>query len=78
MAYWSIYVSPNEEKSLKKTIQKIAEKHRWSFSQAVTGLLREHLIEKKNSLSDNETWNLMSSQSFFEGYPEEDGIYDAL
>ena len=80
MAYWSIYVSPDEEKPLKKTIQELAKKQRWSFSQAVTGLLREHLLEKKNRISDNDAWDLITAKAFFEDYPQDDkeNIYDSL
>ncbi len=47
MAYWSVYVSKDDERSLKKKIERIAETNRWSFSQAVTGILREHLLEEQ-------------------------------
>lgn len=78
MAYWSVYVSKEEEKLLKGHIQQIADKNRWSFSQAVSGILKEHLIDEKKRISDEQTWNLLTAQSFFEGYPEEDSIYDSL
>ena len=78
MSYWSIYVSPDEEKTLKERIGKIAEKKRWSFSQAVIGLLREHLIDEKKRISDEEAWTLLTAESFFEGYSEKDSAYDSL
>jgi len=33
----SVYVSRDDERDLKKILEKIAEKKRWSFSQAVAG-----------------------------------------
>ncbi len=78
MSYWSIYVSKEDEKTLKNAVQKIADKHRWSFSQAVSGILREHLIEEKKRISEEESWDLLSTQTFFEGYSEKDSIYDTL
>lgn len=78
MSYWSIYVSKEDESALKKAVQKIADKNRWSFSQAVSGILREHLIEERKRISEDENWTLLSTQAFFEGYPEKDSIYDTL
>lgn len=76
MGNWSVYVSPDEESLLKEKIKKIAEENRWSFSQAVAGILREHLIEEKKRLSDETGWALLTARSFFEGYMEKDNIYD--
>jgi hypothetical protein len=78
MSVWSIYISPADERLLKKKIEQIAKKRRWSFSQAISGLLREHLLEERNRLSDEESWSLMSAQSFFEGFSGQDSIYDKL
>ncbi|HBF13754.1 MAG TPA: hypothetical protein DDW49_10305 [Deltaproteobacteria bacterium] len=78
MSVWSVYVSPEDEKLLKKKIEKIAEKRHWSFSQAVSGLLREHLLEENKLLSDDESWSLMSAKAFFDGYSEKDSVYDQL
>ena len=78
MAYWSIYVSDDEEKTLKSKILRIAERKRWSFSQAVSGILREHLLEEKNCMTDDQAWALLTTQSFFEGYSERDSAYDDL
>ncbi len=78
MGNWTIYVAEDEEKLLKKKIQEIAGRNRWSFSQAVSGVLREHLIDEKQRISDDVLWNLLSAQSFFEGYSEKDAVYDAL
>lgn len=78
MAYWSVYVSKQDERLLKGIIQKVAEKKRWSFSQAVSGILREHLIDEKKRLSEEETWDLMTAGSFFDGYSHKDSIYDKL
>lgn len=76
MGNWSIYVSPEEENLLKREIEKIAEENRWSFSQAVAGILKEHLIEEKKRLSDEMGWDLLTARSFFAGYSEKDGLYD--
>lgn len=76
MGNWSIYVSPEEETLLKEKIEKIAEENRWSFSQAVAGILREHLIEEKRRLPDAMGWSLLTARSFFEGYSEKDNLYD--
>ncbi len=78
MGNWTIYLAPDEEKLLKKKLQEIANRNRWSFSQAVSGVLREHLIEEKKKLADDVLWNLLSAQSFFEGSAEKDAIYDTL
>lgn len=78
MSYWSVYVSQEDEKALKKKLQQIAKKNRWSFSQAVSGILREHLIEERKRISDSESWSLLTTRGFFEGYPERDSIYDSL
>lgn len=78
MAYWSVYVSEEDEALLKKLIEKLAKKNRWSFSQAVTGILMEHLIEEKNKISDDHAWQMETAQSFFEGYSDKDAIYDSL
>ncbi len=78
MSYWSVYVSKEDEKALKKKIEKIAQKNRWSFSQAVTGLLREHLLEDSTPLPEEDSWQRLSTQAFFEGYSEKDSIYDTL
>ena len=78
MSYWSIYISAEDERALKKKVKEIAEKHRWSFSQAISGILREHLIEEKKRIPDDESWGLLTSQAFFEGYSEQDSIYDSL
>jgi metal-responsive CopG/Arc/MetJ family transcriptional regulator len=78
MGYWSIYVTKEDEKLLKKKLDEIAAKKRWSFSQAISETLREHLIEEKNRRSDEETWNSLASNSFLEGYSEKDSIYDTL
>ena len=78
MSYWSIYVSMADEKALKKRIQQIAEKKRWSFSQAVSGILREHLIEEQKRKPEKEDWQMMAAQAFFEGYSDKDSVYDSL
>lgn len=78
MSYWSVYVSKEEETALKGKIQKIAQKNRWSFSQAVTGILREHLIEEQKKISDEQSWAFLTTNAFFEGYSEKDTIYDSL
>ncbi len=78
MSTWSIYVSPEEEKLLKKRVQEIAEENRWSFSQAVAGILREHLIDEKNRLSEEEGWTVLTARQFFSGYSEKDSVYDDL
>lgn len=78
MSYWSVYISKEDEKALKNQINRVAKEKRWSFSQAVTGILREHLIDEKKRLTDDESWMMLSTRSFFEGYPEKDGIYDTL
>ena len=78
MSYWSIYVSKEDEKALEKKVRQIAQKNRWSFSQAVSGILREHLIEERKKISDSENWALLTTRSFFEGYSEKDSIYDSL
>jgi hypothetical protein len=78
MGYWSVYVSKEDEKVLKNKIKKIAERHHWSFSQAVSVLLKEHLIEERKPLSEEKNWELLSAQTFFEGYSEKDSLYDAL
>ena len=78
MAYWSVYLSKEDEGFLKPLIEKIATAKRWSFSQAVSALLREHLIEEKSQVPDNATWDQMTATAFFEGYSEKDSIYDSL
>jgi hypothetical protein len=78
MGVWSIYVSEAEEKVLKKRIEQVAAKRRWSFSQAVSGLLKEHFIDEKTSVFGEDEWNSWSAKSFFDGYPEKDSIYDKL
>lgn len=78
MGNWSIYIAPDEERLLKKRIEALAEKNRWSFSQAVGAVLREHLIDEKKSVPDEEGWFRMSSAAFFEGYTEKDSVYDDL
>ncbi|MBI4411599.1 MAG: hypothetical protein HY541_03850 [Deltaproteobacteria bacterium] len=78
MSYWSVYVSQEDERALKGKVLQIAKKNRWSFSQAVSGILREHLIEEGKRISDSENWALLTTRAFFEGYPERDGIYDTL
>ena len=78
MGYWSIYVPKEEEKILKKKIEKIADEKRWSFSQAVSEILREHLIEEKKRISDEIGWQMATAESFFEGYSDQDSIYDTL
>lgn len=78
MAYWSIYLSPAEERILKRKVKNIAEKKRWSFSQAVTGILREHLIEERKRIPDEEVWTLLTAKAFFEGYSKQDEVYDSL
>ena len=78
MANWSIYVAPEEEALLKKKIEEIAKKNRWSFSQAVSGILKDHLIHEKKKLPDSASWELTTAQSFFEGYSEKDSAYDVL
>lgn len=76
MGNWSIYVSPEEENLLKEKIEQVARDNRWSFSQAVAGILREHLIEEKKRISDEMGWSLLTARSFFEGYSEKDAVYD--
>ncbi|OGQ07551.1 MAG: hypothetical protein A3G32_01355 [Deltaproteobacteria bacterium RIFCSPLOWO2_12_FULL_40_28] len=78
MSYWSIYISKKEEKLLRKPIETIAKKNRWSFSQAVSGILRQHLIEEKKRLSDEDNWQKLTTQAFFEDDEEKDSIYDTL
>lgn len=78
MGYWSVYVSRDDDRELKEILNKIAEKKRWSFSQAVAAVLREHLLEEKRRISDEESWNHLAAQAFFEGYSEADEIYDSL
>ena len=78
MSYWSVYVSQEDEGVLKKELEHIAKKKRWSFSQAVTGILREHLIEEKKLPGETTSWEAISTQSFFEGYSEKDSLYDRL
>ncbi len=78
MGNWSIYVAPEDESLLKKKIQEIAERNRWSFSQAISGILREHLVQEGKCLSDEEGWALLTARSFFEGYSEKDSVYDRL
>lgn len=78
MSNWSIYVSPEEEKLLKKKIQSVANKNRWSFSQAITGILKEHLIEENSQVSAQDEWNILSAHTFFDGYSDKDSIYDTL
>ena len=78
MGNWSIYVAPEDESLLKKKIQEIAKTKRWSFSQAISELLREHLIQEGKCLSDEEGWALLTARSFFEAYSEQDSVYDRL
>ncbi len=78
MSTWSVYISPEEERLLKKKVEEIAEKNRWSFSQAVAGILKEHLIDEKNRLSEEEGWALFAAREFFAGYSEKDSAYDDL
>ncbi|MBI4373479.1 MAG: hypothetical protein HY542_01250 [Deltaproteobacteria bacterium] len=78
MGNWSVYVAPEEERLLKKRIEDLAAKNRWSFSQAVSAILREHLIDEKKRIPDDEGWSRVSTEAFFGGYSEKDGIYDDL
>ena len=78
MAYWSVYVSKEDERKLKGKIQSIADENRWSFSQAIAAILHEHLIEEKKKISEEKEWDKQAIQSFFDGYPEKDKIYDTL
>lgn len=78
MGIWSVYVSEEDEELLKTKIKEISAKRRWSFSQAVSEILREHLIDEPKSLSDEARWQMMTAFSFFEGYAEKDSIYDSL
>ena len=78
MGVWSIYVSETDEKLLKKRIQQVADQRRWSFSQAISGLLREHLIDEKTAVSNRDPWDTLSAQEFFDGYTEKDSVYDKL
>lgn len=78
MSTWSIYVSPEEEGILKKKVEEVAEKNRWSFSQAVAGILKEHLIDEKNRLSAEEGWTLLTAREFFSGYSDKDDLYNDL
>lgn len=78
MSSWSIYIAPEEEKLLKGKIDSLAKKNRWSFSQAISEILREHLIEEKKRIPDEKAWEMMGTTSFFEGYCDQDSIYDAL
>lgn len=78
MAIWSVYVAPSEAKILKRKIRKIAKKKRWSFSQAVSGIIREHLLNEGGGLSEEGGWASMASRSFFDGYSEKDSVYDRL
>ena len=78
MAYWSVYVSKNDEKALKKALEKVAQTRRWSFSQAVAEVLREHLLGEGMCLTEGERWSRLAAESFFEGYPERDAVYDKI
>jgi hypothetical protein len=78
MAYWSVYVSKEDEKVLKRILEKLAQSRRWSFSQAVAEVLREHLLGEGKCLSEEEGWNRLSAQQFFEAYSERDAVYDRL
>lgn len=78
MSYWSVYVSEEDNGLLKRELEKIARKNRWSFSQAITGVLREHLVEEKKLPKKGIPWETLAAQSFFEGYPERDSIYDQI
>lgn len=78
MGTWSVYVSPEEESLLKGKIEEVAEQNRWSFSQAVAGILKEHLIDEKKRISDEEGWTLLTARDFFSGYSEKDSAYDDL
>jgi hypothetical protein len=78
MAYWSVYVSKEDEVSLKRALEKLAQSRRWSFSQAVAEVLREHLIEEGKCLSEDERWDRLAARQFFEGYSEKDAVYDKL
>lgn len=78
MAYWSVYVSKEDEKVLKKALEKLVQTRRWSFSQAVAEVLREHLLEEGKCLTEGERWGRLAAGSFFEGYPERDAVYDKL
>ena len=78
MGYWSVYVSKEDEKILKKKLEQVAQKMHWSFSQAVAGVLREHLVEEGERMSDEELWKRLSTKSFFNRYSEKDSIYDKI
>ncbi len=78
MAYWSVYVSKDDEKALQKALERIAHARRWSFSQAVAEVLREHLLEEGKCLTEAERWGRLAAVSFFEGYPERDAVYDKI
>lgn len=78
MGYWSVYVSREDERDLKKILAKIAREKRWSFSQAVSSVLREHLLIEKKRVSDEEGWEDLTTRAFFEGYSEKDEVYDSL
>jgi hypothetical protein len=78
MAYWSVYVSKEDESTLKQALEKLANARKWSFSQAVAEVLREHLIEEGKCLSEDERWGRIAARQFFEGYSEKDAAYDKL
>jgi len=78
MGYWSVYISKEDERALKKKLEQVAAKRRWSFSQAVAEALKEHLIDEGKCLSDEEAWQKLSAKAFFEGYSEKDSVYDRL
>lgn len=76
MAYWSVYITSEDEKYLKKSIEKVAKTRNWSFSQAITGLLKEYFSKKQ--FKDEDLWTHLTSESFFKGYSKKDEIYDSL
>jgi len=78
MAYWSVYVSKEDEGILKKALEKLAQARKWSFSQAVAEVLREHLLEEGKCLSEDQRWDRLAAKQFFEGYTERDAAYDKL
>ncbi len=78
MAYWSVYVSKEDEGALKKALEKLAQARKWSFSQAVAEVLREHLLDEGKCLPDGERWDRLAARQFFEGYSEKDSVYDKL
>ena len=78
MAYWSVYVSKEDEIPLKKALEKMAQARKWSFSQAVAEVLREHLLEEGKCLAESERWDRLAASQFFEGYSEKDSAYDKL